>query len=42
MYKLYLGGAFVQGFKTRDEALAYVVEKNLISREFEILDASDE
>jgi hypothetical protein len=41
MYKLYAGGAFVQGFKSRDDALMYAIENDLGNQEFEILDGSD-
>ena len=42
MYKLYAGGAFVQGFKSRDDALIHAIENDLVNQEFEILDGSDE
>jgi hypothetical protein len=42
MYKLYAGGRFVQAFVTRDDALTHAIENDLVTQEFEILDASDE
>jgi hypothetical protein len=41
MYKLHVNGRFVQAFNSRDDALTFVVDNNLISQEFEILDKSD-
>lgn len=42
MYELHAGGKFVQAFDTRDGALMHAVENDLMTQEFEILDASDE
>jgi hypothetical protein len=42
MFKLYVGGDFVQAFKSRDDALVYALENDLLYQESEILDESDE